>query len=376
MGMKTTREQDMTSPDRTYPYDEFYDHLDRSALVEMYKVSMGEYTDDVDYLTRTELIDALISSTVEAEYHAEELGEDYPMRRPSQPQDLSILREIRRTDGHHVYWCWMEDWEAAVKSLVGDLSEVAWDLPAGVRAGDVIVTAVNSEPPLVNCMEQVSRVDGGTVFVEPRWTIDQPAPVHHLERRVGAKLPHATTVLKDETGDALLDQLVDMLERPEPTFVVAGDCVPDGRRKAGSAVHSLRILQDEALECAACGADDGNLELHYFRPRHFDLQLEVQDQLDDAAQLCSDCHRMCHSPSLKRLRDFVRPMPLKCPECGAGNPREHVWGMPADPDIFESGDFVIGGCVLPGGPAPEYQCRACETDFSVVRTMDMSEPQF
>ncbi|GAA1491473.1 hypothetical protein [Brachybacterium sacelli] len=50
--------------------------------------------------------------------------------------------------------------------------------------------------------------------------------------------------------------------------------------------------------------------------------------------------------------------------------------MPADPDIFESDDFVIGGCVLPGGPAPEYQCRACETDFSVVRTMDMSEPQF
>lgn len=355
----------MTSPDRTYPYDQFFDHLDRSALVEMYKVAMGEYADDLDDLTRTELINALVSSTVEAEHQAEGLAHTYPLRRPTQPQDLSLLREIRRTDGHHVYWCWMENWEVAVESLVSDPSEVDWGLPASVRAGDVIVTAVNSEPPLVTCMEQVSGVDKDSVFLESRWTIDQPVPVHHLERRVAAKLPHATMVLADETGDALLDQLVDMLEHPEPTFVVAGDCVPDGRRNRGSAVHSLRILQDEALVCAACGADDGNLELHYFRPRHFDLQLEIQDQLDDAAQLCIECHLMCHSPSLKRLRGFVRPAPLKCPECGVGNPREYVWGMPS-PDIAGSDDYVLGGCVLPGGPAPKYQCRACETDFSVV----------
>lgn len=362
----------MTSPDRTYPYDEFYDQLDRSALVEMYKVAMGERADDVDVLTRTELIDALVGRTVEAEYHAEELGEDYPLRRPSPPQGLSILREIRRTDGHHVYWCWMKDWEAAVESLVGDLSEVAWDLPAGVRAGDVIVTAVDSEPALVTCIEQVSRVNGGTVFVEPRSTIDQPALVYDLERRVGANLPHATTVLEDETGDALMEQLVDMLEHPEPTFVVAGDCVPDGRREQGSAVHGLRILQDDEVTCAVCGAGGVGFELHYFRPRHFDLQLEIQDQLDDCAQLCTSCHRLCHSPSLKRLRAYVSPTSLKCPECREGDPRRYVWDVPFGADVLHTDEVVIGDRVLPGGPTPEYQCRACATDFNVVRTEELA----
>lgn len=357
----------MTSPHRSYPYDAYYDHLDRSALLEMLTTSAGYDAEDLADLTRAELIDTLIGSTVEAEYHAEELGEDYPLRRLSEPQDLSVLREIRRADGHHVYWCWMDDWETAVESLNGDLNEVTWGLPAGVRAGDVIVTAVNSTPALLACVEQVSRVEGGTVFVEPRWTTDQPVPVHHVEASIAVKLPRTTTVLADATGDALLDHSIDLLEHPRPVFVVAGDCTPDGRRTAGSAVHALTLLQDAELRCAACGTDHGTFELHYFRPRHFDLQLEIQDHLDDAAQLCLDCHLLCHSPSLKRLREFVRPVPLTCPECGAGNPREYIWGMPVDPETVDSDAFILGGCVLPGGPAPGYQCRACETDFSVVR---------
>ncbi|GAA1490483.1 hypothetical protein [Brachybacterium sacelli] len=244
----------MTSPDRTFPYDAFYDHFDRSALLAMLK-SAGLYLDDIDDLTRAELIDTIIDSNIEAEYDAEEMGDDYPLRRPTQPQDLSTLREITRGDGNHVYWCWMDDWEVAVEALVGDLTEVSWGLPAEVRAGDVVVTAVNSEPSLVACVEQVSRVDGGTVFVEPRWTIDQAVPVRRLERGVGALLPHATTVLADGTGDALLDLLGDMLEQPKPTFVVAGNCNTDGRKNMGSAVHALRILQDNEVTCAACGAD-------------------------------------------------------------------------------------------------------------------------
>lgn len=366
-GDERPESRDMTSPHRTYPYDVYYDHLDRSALLEILTTSAGYDPEDLAERTRTELIDAIIDSTVETEYHAEELGDSYPLRRPSEPQALSVLREIHRAGGNHVYWCWMDDWEAAVESLNGDLDEVSWGLPPGVRAGDVIVTAVNSEPSLVVCVEQVSRVESGTVFVEPRWTVDQAVPVHQVEAAIGAKLPHTTMVLVDETGDALLDQVVELLENPQPMFVVAGDCIPDDRRKAGSAVHSLRILQDKMVACAACGADGGTFELHYFRPRHFDLQLEIQDHLDDAAQLCTNCHRLCHSPSLKRLREFVRPTPLTCPECGVGNPREYIWGMPVDLDVAESDDVILGGCVLPGGPAPEYQCRACETDFSVVR---------
>lgn len=360
----------MTGLGRKYPYDGFYDHLDRSALVAILEDTYGQDPEDVRALTRTELIDWIIDISVEAESDAEEMGEDYPLRRPSQPNDLSGLRQIRPQDGNHVYWCWMADWEAAAESLIGDLMSISWGLPASIQPGDVIVTAVASEPPLVVCVELVEHVENGTVFVEPRWTIDQPVPVVRVERKLGALLPMTTTVLADESGEILLDLVADLLEHPDPTFMVAGDCVPDGRRKAGSAVHALRILQDQALECAACGAQDDHLQLHYFRPRHVDLQLEIQDHLDDTSQLCSACHRLCHSPTLKQLRGIVLPTPLECPECGGRNPRQYIWGMPGDPGALNSDDVVIGGCALPSGPRPEYQCRACDTDFSVVRTRD------
>lgn len=356
----------MTSPHRVHPFHVHYDRLDRSALVDILE-KCGYDSEDFADLTRTELIETLIDSTIEAEYLAEELDERYPLRRPFEPQGLSILREIRRTDGHHVYWCWMDDWEAAVESLIGDLRDVNWGLPDGVRAGDVIVTAVNSIPALVVSVEEVSRVEGGTVFVEPRYRITEPVSVHHVEVPLDNKLPRTTTVLDDQTGDAVLDRIVDLLEHPRPVFVVAGECTPIGLGTPGSSVHALRLLQDGGTACAVCRAEVDNVELHYFRPRQFNIQLEIQDHLDDAAQLCPDCHGLCHAPSLQELRAHVRPKRLTCPECGAENPREYHWGIVrSEFATLESDEYVLVGVEKPDGLAPEYQCRACNTDFCIA----------
>lgn len=364
----------MTRKPRMYPYDAVYDHLDRSVLVEMFEAVFGPDLVDVEDLTRTELIDALCDFAVDREDDAEEMGENYPLRRPYRVSGMSSLRKARRTDGRRVYWCWMSESERAATALVRDISEVSWGVPPEVQAGDVIVTAVDCDPSLVICVEVVVDKDEENFYMEHRWIINQPVPVSRLESDIDASLPTDTTVLPDETGDAILTQLNQMLDHPMPVFCVGGDCVPDGRRKTGSGVHVLRILQDGLPECAACGDAGDVLELHYFRPRHFDLQLEIQDHLDDTAQLCSRCHRLCHSPGLELLRRFTHQSALECPECGEPRPRRYVWGMPSDPDGADADDVVIGGCLPPIGERPQYQCRACDTDFNVVRTQDVSWP--
>ena len=49
-----------------------------------------------------------------------------------------------------------------------------------------------------------------------------------------------------------------------------------------------------------------------------------------------------------------------CPECGeVGSIRKILWGMPT-PQAFESGDFVIGGCIVQGdGSDPKFGCQSC-----------------
>jgi hypothetical protein len=49
-----------------------------------------------------------------------------------------------------------------------------------------------------------------------------------------------------------------------------------------------------------------------------------------------------------------------CPECGeVGTIRKILWRMPAQ-EAFESGDFVIGGCIVQGGGSdPKCGCQSC-----------------
>ena len=49
-----------------------------------------------------------------------------------------------------------------------------------------------------------------------------------------------------------------------------------------------------------------------------------------------------------------------CPECSeVGTIRKILWGYPTQ-EAFESGDFVIGGCLVNGyGSDPKYGCQSC-----------------
>ena len=49
-----------------------------------------------------------------------------------------------------------------------------------------------------------------------------------------------------------------------------------------------------------------------------------------------------------------------CPECSKiGTIRKILWGEPTQ-EVFESGDFVIGGCTVSAdGLDPKYGCQNC-----------------
>ena len=51
---------------------------------------------------------------------------------------------------------------------------------------------------------------------------------------------------------------------------------------------------------------------------------------------------------------------VSCPECGdVGTIRRFLWGMPTQ-EAFESGDFVIGGCIVQGDESdPKFGCLNC-----------------
>ena len=66
-----------------------------------------------------------------------------------------------------------------------------------------------------------------------------------------------------------------------------------------------------------------------------------------------------------------------CPECGEiGTICKILWGMPTE-QAFESGDFVIGGCMVQGeGLDPKIGCLSCSwTGNYKNRKLISSPPQ-
>ena len=57
---------------------------------------------------------------------------------------------------------------------------------------------------------------------------------------------------------------------------------------------------------------------------------------------------------------------LSCPECGeVGTIRKILWGYPTE-EAFESGDFVLGGCIVFGGE-PKHGCQNCSWTGNYIK---------
>lgn len=358
----------MMRRERLYWADTVYDRLDRLRLLDL--LAQAGYVHNVDELAemgRSELIDTLIDTQTDSEYAAEEAHEDYPLRRPIRTPVPGLLTATAR---RRVHVRWETDWRTALRSLLEP--GAPWDPPASARDGDVVVTVLGCEPPVVAAVEEVGRARCARRPV----LLAQPVTWRGLWFRAGAAEPRPSVArLSRDLSARLIQALRVELAEPEPTFLRAGDCTY--YRTSPTAIDVLSALQSHQrggarqARCDSCDAAT-SLRAHFERPIHENVSLEIQDHIDDVVQLCDDCHRLMHPHSvaaqrrsLHRQRALAAPA---CPTCGAGRARRIVWGLPADPDLVDDPDTILAGCVVDGAVPAQWRCRACGDDFATVST--------
>lgn len=362
----------MTQTERRYWLDTTYDRLDRMKLVEL--VHEHGYAMDGDELalaTRSELIDLLVSTRVEAEYDAEEADSDYPLRRPVMFVVPSWLTDKPLP---RVHLRWEEDWQGALDHLLDD--DASWDLPSTVKDGDVVLTVLACGPPVVAAVERITQGGDGWQ-IEDRTLIAQPITWWALWRGESEReeLRGFTGRLAARAVRRLIRALQAEAEDPKASFLDAGDCTFSGERSSAIAVlarlQSAQLATDAGqspllVECGSCGSTD-SLEVHFDRPLHETVQLEIQDHLDDVTHLCSDCHRVAHAHSVaSQRRAFHQSATTPCPACGEKTARPIVWGMPLPDDLENNPDVVFGGCVIDDPIPAQWHCDHCGEEYVTV----------
>lgn len=349
---------------RLYQFTHDYDRLDRMKLVELLEqVGMPIGADDLAEMTREELMDALIDVRVEAEYDAEGAGDDYPLRRPTR---LDVPDWLTDTGAGRVHLRWVEQWASGLNALMTADDQYAWPSAEEPVEGDVVVTVIACDPPVVAVVELMRDGPTGTA-VAKRILVAQPMPWRDLTHTMSKRPPSTSRRLSRRAGTELRQVIAQEAADPSPHFVDAGECGPGGY--SADSVAVIRVLQDATVPwgrpaCSACGshAAPGHLLAHFERSFADSVQLEIQDHVDEAALVCAPCHDILHGSSLQALRSHLRPA---CPACDArGVAKPIVWGMPVGSDPC-SAEVVYGGCELPT-PTPRWQCGSCGARYLVT----------
>ena len=354
-------------PKRMYWQDSIYEALDRMKLLELVGQAGFDETDMIFDLTRTELIDALIDTQVEAEAFATEAEEDYPLRRPVR---TTLPDWLVSSLDHRVHLRWEDTATGHVEAVLDDHPK--WAVPAGLGDGDLVVTVMGSDAPIVSAVEQVREEHDGTWSVTDQLLVAQPVLWYTLWRYaydLRAPGPRSAR-LSLRKGRRLLEALTEEIANPTPQFVVAGDCASGA--EALSPVTTLARLQAHERTrsegvCEACETPMAwsGLEGHFDRPACRALLLEVQDHVDDAALVCGPCHALLHPHPVAALRRALRPA---CPSCGARDARSIRWGLRADGSVLDDDDIAWGGCVIDSRTPVQWRCNACHTAYLTTPT--------
>ncbi|WP_159614176.1 hypothetical protein [Glutamicibacter sp. JC586] len=348
--------------------------MDRKQLIDHYlRVFPDAGQSALESKTRSQLIEELLERRELEQRPASSEHETYPLRRP---RKLTGSGEISQYAGKPIFWSWEKNVRGTASSLAGAPDSYEMNFTQTLEQDSLILTAVNSSPPLILSLERVESATEGVVEVERLFTFASPISVLEVEQRLGAKLPRRSQYLGESVVGRVLSVIGELMVSPAPIFLEAGDCSARVTNSEEDAILAISILQasfDNELECESCGqADVSNIEAHLVRPSNEWIVLEIQDHVDDVMLVCPDCHEMIHESIVEQAKSSSKP---SCPECGELNPRTYIWGMPAGmPDEEE---FVVAGCVLPSGPLPDWQCRACGTDYLVQKhDPRMNEPGF
>lgn len=358
-----------------------YSRMDRPSLSKIFSEHFPDFPESgINKMPRHQLI-ALIAE-LENSPESTPYIDQYSMNR-----ELSLRRqsqwnyELPKTmaPGQSMYYCW-ESKERAIEAATSiandELNALEWSVGEALSSGDLLLTVLNTAPPLVTALETITTVTADQVNVERIAVFSDPISLYDLETMIDSGLPRSSKTLSLSTGKKVMRALNKFIKAPIPMVISAGQCSDGSAPRANDTVIVLSILQrdlKDGLQCDGCSRTvDANAEVHFFRPPGPDLNWDIQDHIDDVGLLCRDCHLVVHGPTKSHLRKVFDLAP-PCPECRAGNPRKAIWGEPA---VFDEDKFVTMGCMLPSGPLTEWVCRECNAPYAVVAHPEMLIPQY
>ncbi|MGH3653337.1 hypothetical protein [Glutamicibacter sp.] len=348
--------------------DPFLGALDRQDLLGLYMIFFpGSTGEDIAHATRRELITRIQDSYSGTMRRPEQDIQDYPLRRPNH---AALNRELlTRAKDQSVYWCRQAN--PLVSAALGQDNETfPWNFQEHLRAGDLVLTALEGTPPLIASLEITNLDEADQLAFTNLANFTDPISVAEVESMIGAELPRSSQYLADSVAEKLLGSIGDLVERPRPIFVTAAPCAPSESADDNEVLGVVAILQKasphEPLLCEICDREISARPAVHLPQTHQDgLRLEIQDHADEVVLLCSDCHEMAHQPTLEQLRNYAKPA---CPACGERNPLKIIWGMPSF--MPDEDEYVTAGCMMPFGTPAQWQCRACETQYLVAEFDD------
>jgi hypothetical protein len=182
-----------------------------------------------------------------------------------------------------------------------------WYYVDGMRAGDLLVTVLSTNPRVFACVERMGTNTDGDLTVAERWDARTMPKVPR-----GLGLPRLPAVLDDETTDAVLRLLYGSLS--SFGWHALGVETP-------TTAEAARIIMDSGGECTHC-AQSFDLTTEDAREHIHVRQTPAKSVVGKSyrgwpAALCDDCDRAMMESGYDNYLDFrLSPNP-PCPACGA-----------------------------------------------------------
>lgn len=218
----------------------------------------------------------------------------------SETRGLDLPVWLTTPTPREIYVCREADWHEGAAAIVIDDQDYLWNVPTDVDTGDVIVTVLDCEPPLVACIERIDSLVAGSPSVS-RFVPPVPTPwIPPNESRRTSREPDGP--LANLPGVALLEAIRRSLTDPAQVLVDVGGCAD-----ASSAFHVASVLAVghwRAQRCAICEEplhpSDAIAHLPEVRNR-----VELRDATE-AILLCPPCDELLHQPTVSALRSRMR----------------------------------------------------------------------
>lgn len=215
---------------------------------------------------------------------------------------------------------WSAEPLSACHEMLTEELDLSWCIPE-VQVGDLIVTVVRTEPPLVIGADRVSGVEDDTVTLDTAVRPRGPVPWDELALTAQVFDAYSGSVLSGDEAQRLLAALRTALREPSKVLVPTVPCAPGIPSPQDLAVAVSAVLAGRADGAGRCGGcqqalNPASLEVHYFVPRGETLAdaMPLVERAEHVTLLCSGCHRLCHEPTLAELRQSLG---ARCPLCGS-----------------------------------------------------------